>query len=152
MTTGKTIALTRWTFVDKVMSLLFNMLSRLVITFLPRSLVYNFLAYGISSLCLRVLLNMQKPSAISMASHPGPRGGFSIGTEAGPGPAALLRVSAFPCSFIGAELSNMCVLRGDTQTTAGPPSSYKARVCSAESQNSEHFFQYKNLQLLKSDS
>ena len=37
MTTGKTIALTRQTFVDKVMSLLFNMLSRLVITFLPRS-------------------------------------------------------------------------------------------------------------------
>ena len=37
MTTGKTIALTRWTFVDKVMSLLFNMLSRLVIIFLPRS-------------------------------------------------------------------------------------------------------------------
>ena len=37
MTTGKTIALTRWTFVDKVMSLLLNMLSRLVTTFLPRS-------------------------------------------------------------------------------------------------------------------
>ena len=37
MTTGKTIALTRWTFVGKVMSVLFNMLSRLVITFLPRS-------------------------------------------------------------------------------------------------------------------
>ena len=37
MTTGKTIALTKWTFVGKVMSLLFNMLSRLVITFLPRS-------------------------------------------------------------------------------------------------------------------
>ena len=37
ITTGQTIALTRWTFVDKVMSLLFNMLSRLVITFLPRS-------------------------------------------------------------------------------------------------------------------
>ena len=37
MTTGKTIALTRWTIVGKVMSLLFNMLSRLVITFLPRS-------------------------------------------------------------------------------------------------------------------
>ena len=36
MTTGKTIALTRWTFVGKVMSLLFNMLSRLVVTFLPR--------------------------------------------------------------------------------------------------------------------
>ena len=37
MTTGKTIALTRWTFVGKVMSLLFNMLSRLVIAYLPRS-------------------------------------------------------------------------------------------------------------------
>ena len=37
MTAGKTIALTRWTFVGKVMSLLFNMLSRLVIAFLPRS-------------------------------------------------------------------------------------------------------------------
>ena len=37
MTTGKTIALTRWAFVGKVMSLLFNMLSTLVITFLPRS-------------------------------------------------------------------------------------------------------------------
>ena len=39
-TTGKTIALTRWTFVDKVMSLLFNMLSRLVITFLPKVSVF----------------------------------------------------------------------------------------------------------------
>ena len=37
MTTGKAIALARWTFVDKVMSLLLNLLSRLVITFLPRS-------------------------------------------------------------------------------------------------------------------
>ena len=37
MTTGKTIALTRWTFIGQVMSLFFNMLSRLVITFLPRS-------------------------------------------------------------------------------------------------------------------
>ena len=37
VTIGKTIALTRWTFVSKVMSLLFNMLSRVVITFLPRS-------------------------------------------------------------------------------------------------------------------
>ena len=37
MTTGRTIALTRWTFVGKVMSLLLNMLSKLVITFLPRS-------------------------------------------------------------------------------------------------------------------
>ena len=37
MTTGKTIALTRWAFVSNVMSLLFNMLSRMVIAFLPRS-------------------------------------------------------------------------------------------------------------------
>ena len=36
MTTGKTIALTRWTFVGKVLSLLFNMLSRFIIAFLPR--------------------------------------------------------------------------------------------------------------------
>ena len=57
ITTGKTIALTRRTFVDKVMSLLFNMLSRLVITFLPRSpnqslscfspaLIFVFLGYS----------------------------------------------------------------------------------------------------------
>ena len=45
MTTGKTIALTRWTFVSKVMSLLSNMLSRLVIAFLPRSKhFFNFIA------------------------------------------------------------------------------------------------------------
>ena len=44
MTTGKTITLTRWTFVGKVMSLLFNMLSRLIITFLPRSKCLNFVA------------------------------------------------------------------------------------------------------------
>ena len=44
MTTGKTIALTRWTFVGKVMSLLFNMLSRLLITFLPKQASFNFLA------------------------------------------------------------------------------------------------------------
>ena len=42
MTTGKTIGLTRWTFVDKVMSLLFKMLSRLVITFFPRSTSVQF--------------------------------------------------------------------------------------------------------------
>ena len=41
MTTGETIALTRQTFVGKVMSLLFNMLSRLVITFIPRSLLFH---------------------------------------------------------------------------------------------------------------
>ena len=51
VTTGKTIALTRWTFVDKVMSLLFNMLSRLVITFLPR--------------CKRLLISwLQSPFAV----------------------------------------------------------------------------------------
>ena len=44
MTTGKTIALTRWTFVSKIMSLLFNMLSRLVIAFLPRIKCLNFMA------------------------------------------------------------------------------------------------------------
>ena len=46
MTTGKTISLTIWTFVGKVMSLLFNMLSKLVITFLPRSEQesFNFMA------------------------------------------------------------------------------------------------------------
>uniref|UniRef100_A0AC11DUU0 Uncharacterized protein n=1 Tax=Ovis aries TaxID=9940 RepID=A0AC11DUU0_SHEEP len=44
LTTGKTIALTRWTFVGKVMSVLFNRLSRLVIAFLPRSKCLNFMA------------------------------------------------------------------------------------------------------------
>ena len=50
MTTGKTIALTRWTFVGKVMSLLFNMLSRLVIAFLPRNkcLLMCLLIHGCS--------------------------------------------------------------------------------------------------------
>ena len=53
MTTGKTIALTRWTFVGKVMSLLFNMLSSLVITFLPRS--------------KRLLISyLQSPSAVNL--------------------------------------------------------------------------------------
>ena len=47
MTTGKTIALTRQTFVSKVMSLLFNMLSRLVITFLTRSKCLRYLCKDI---------------------------------------------------------------------------------------------------------
>ena len=46
MTTGKTTALTRWTFADKVMSLLFNMLSKVVITFLP----FNFMAMSLPSI------------------------------------------------------------------------------------------------------
>ena len=51
MTTGKTIAMTRWNFVDKVMSLFFNMLSSLAITFLPRSkcLLISWLAVTICS-------------------------------------------------------------------------------------------------------
>ena len=49
MTTRKTIALTRWIFVDKVMSLIFNMLSRLVITFLPRN--KHLLISWLQSLC-----------------------------------------------------------------------------------------------------
>ena len=49
MTTGKTIALTRRTFVDKVISLLFNMLSRLIITFLPRSKHFFFLISWLQS-------------------------------------------------------------------------------------------------------
>ena len=56
MTTGKTIALTKQTFVGKVMSLLFNMLSRLVITFLPRS--------------KRLLISwLQSPSAVILESE-----------------------------------------------------------------------------------
>ena len=47
MTTGKTIALTRWTFVGKVMSLLFNVLSRLVIAFLPRSKHHLIISSGL---------------------------------------------------------------------------------------------------------
>ena len=54
ITTGKTIALTRWTFIGKVMSLLLNMLSRLAITFLPRS--------------KRLLISwLQSPSAVILA-------------------------------------------------------------------------------------
>ena len=51
MTTGKTIALNRWTFVDKVMSLLFNMLFRLAITYFPRSKHL-------------LILSLQSPSAV----------------------------------------------------------------------------------------
>ena len=58
MTTGKTIALTRWTFVGKVTSLLFNMLSRLVITFLPRSKnLFNFIVFhGINTIYISTLM------------------------------------------------------------------------------------------------
>ena len=56
VTTGKTIALTRWTFVGKVMSLLFNMLSRLVIAFLSRSKCF-------------LILWLQSPSAVILEPH-----------------------------------------------------------------------------------
>ena len=60
MTTGKTIALTRWTFVSKVMSLLFNMLSRLVITFLSRSkhLLISWLSTTWLILCDKLSVNL----------------------------------------------------------------------------------------------
>ena len=55
MTTGKTIALTRWNFIGKVMSLLLNMLSRLVITFLPKSkcLLISWLQMMIAAMILK---------------------------------------------------------------------------------------------------
>ena len=56
MTTGKIIAFTRWTFVGKVMSLLFNMLSRLVIAFLPRTK------------CL-LISRLQSPSAVTLEAR-----------------------------------------------------------------------------------
>ena len=60
MTTGKTIALTRWTFVGKIMSLLFNMLSKLVMAFLPRS--------------KHLLISwLQSPSAVILESPPSPK-------------------------------------------------------------------------------
>ena len=52
MTNGKTIALTRRTFLDKVKSLLLNMLSRLVITFFPRNKCLNFMAQSPSAMIL----------------------------------------------------------------------------------------------------
>ena len=61
MTTGKTLALTKWTFVGKIMSLLFNMLSRLIIAFLPRSkrLLISWLQSP-SAVILEHLLNKKK--------------------------------------------------------------------------------------------
>uniref|UniRef100_A0AC11DQQ1 Uncharacterized protein n=3 Tax=Ovis aries TaxID=9940 RepID=A0AC11DQQ1_SHEEP len=56
MTTGKIIALTRWTFVDKIMSLLFNMLSKVVITFPPRSKHI-------------LILRLQSPSAVILETR-----------------------------------------------------------------------------------
>ena len=64
MTTGKTIALTRWTFVGKVMPLLFNMLSRLVIAFLPRS--KNLLISWLQSPSA-VILERQKKKSVTVS-------------------------------------------------------------------------------------
>ena len=66
MTTGKTIALTRLTFVGEVISLLFNMLSRLVITFLPRSKRLNFMA--IITICIILEPRKIKPDTVSTVS------------------------------------------------------------------------------------
>ena len=65
MTTGKTIALTRWTFFGKVMSLLSNMLSRLVITFLPRS--KHLLISWLQSLCA-VIFEPQKIKSATVST------------------------------------------------------------------------------------
>jgi len=64
MTTGKTIALTRWTLVGKVMSLLLNMLSTLVITFLPRS--KHLLISWLQSSCSVIL---EPPKIVSHCFH-----------------------------------------------------------------------------------
>ena len=64
MTTGKTIALTRWTFVGKVMSLLFNMLSRLVIAFLSRS---NHLLISCLQSPFAALLEPQKVKSLTVS-------------------------------------------------------------------------------------
>ena len=68
MATGKTIALTRWTFVGKVMSLLLNMLSRVVIAFPPRS--KNLLISWLQSPSAVILEPPKiKPDTVSIASH-----------------------------------------------------------------------------------
>ena len=69
MTTGKTITLTRWTFVSKVISVLFNMLSRFVIAFIPRSkhllvyMIYKFCVYLVKCLTLCDPLNSSLPDS-----------------------------------------------------------------------------------------
>ena len=69
MTTGKTITLTRWTFVSKVMSLLFDMLSRFVIAFLPRS--KGLLISWLQSLSTVILeLKKIKSVTVSIVSPP----------------------------------------------------------------------------------
>ena len=83
MTTGKTIALTRRTFVDKVMFLLFNMLSRLVITFLPRR-KYHLISWLKSPSAVILEPKNMKSDTVSTAS-------LSISHEA-MGPDAMILV------------------------------------------------------------
>ena len=66
MTTERNMALTRQTFVDKVMSLLLNMLSRLVIAFLPRSKPFNFMAAVTST----VILGPKKIKYVTVFTFP----------------------------------------------------------------------------------
>ena len=68
MTTGKTIALTRWTFVGKIMSQLFNMLSRLVITFLPRN-KHLFISWLQSPSAVILEPRKVKSATLSTVSH-----------------------------------------------------------------------------------
>ena len=67
MTTGKMIALTRWTFIGKIMSLLFNMLSGLVIAFLPRSKCLNFIATV--TICIDFGASPHQKNTISHCFH-----------------------------------------------------------------------------------
>ena len=70
MTTGKTIALTRWTFVGKVISLLFNMLSSFVITFLPRSCnLSDIIISGICLLGLFLFSSLPAPHTFCLISN-----------------------------------------------------------------------------------
>ena len=71
MTTGKTIALTRWTFVDKVMSLLFHIMSRLFITFLPRSkgLLISWLQSPSAVILEPRNINSDTVSTVSPSTH-----------------------------------------------------------------------------------
>ena len=89
MTTGKTIALTRWTFVGKVMSLHFSMPSRLVITFLPRSSV---------QFSCSVVSNSLQPHELQHARPPCPSQQVSFNFMA----------AVITCSDFGAPKNNVC--------------------------------------------
>ena len=90
MTTGKTIALTRWTFVGKIMSLLFNILSMLVIAFLPRS--KHLLISWLQSL-VTVILECKKIKSAVVFSY-----FFPFNCHEVMGPYAIIRV--FWCSVL----------------------------------------------------